>query len=77
MKYFINIHKDCNWAKPDKKSLYMYKHALPRPKLCHTQLPEVHWIALSFQQTITTRQMRFHVIKTILIGLETITSQIC
>ena len=42
----------------------MYKHALMLHKLYNTQLPETEWIALNFQQILTTRQTKILIIKT-------------
>ena len=62
LQSFINIHKECNRSTPEKMSLY--KHALLLHKLYNSQLPEMDWIALNFQQTHSTRNANFNVTKT-------------
>ena len=44
--------------------MILYKHAILLNKLYNIQLPETEWIALNFQQILTTRQTKFLVIKT-------------
>ena len=61
MQSFINIHKECNRATPERMSLY--KHALLLYKLYNTNLPEMDWIALNFQQINATRQTTFKIVK--------------
>ena len=62
MQSFISIHTECKRALPDQ--MMMYKHSLMLHKLYNTQLPETEWIALNFQQILTTRQTKFLTIKT-------------
>ena len=61
MQSFENINKECNRATPEKMS--MYKHALLLYKL-YTNLPEMDWIALNFQQVNSVRGTNFSEIKT-------------
>ena len=62
MQSFISIHIECKRALPDQ--MMMYKHSIMLHKLYNTQLPETEWIALNFQQILTTRQTKFMIVKT-------------
>ena len=61
MQSFIDIHTECKRALPEQ--MMIYKHSLLLHKLYNTQLPESEWIALNFQQIITSRQTNFSIIK--------------
>ena len=61
MQSFIDIHKSCKRALPEQ--MILYKHAILLYKLYNENLPETDWLALNFQQTTTTRQAVFFIIK--------------
>ena len=61
MQSFINIHTECKRALPEQ--MMTYKHSILLHKLYNTQLPETEWIALNFQQLLTSRQTTFSVIR--------------
>ena len=61
MQSFINIHIECKRALPEQ--MILYKHSILLHKLYNNKLPEVEWTALNFQQSLTTRQTKFVVIK--------------
>ena len=62
MQSFAKIHIKCKHALPEQ--MIIYKHAILLHKLYNTASPETEWIALNFQQILTTRQTKFSVIKT-------------
>ena len=72
MQSFINIHRDCNQATPEKLSLF--KHALLLFKLYNTNLPKLDWIALNFQQVNSARQAKFQIVKITVTKLVTTSS---
>ena len=43
--------------------MIVYEHFILLHKLYNTQLPEVEWTALNFQQLVTSRQTKFSIIK--------------
>ena len=65
---FKNIHATCKRATPDQYILY--KHAILLHKLYNTHLPVTDWIDLNFNQSLTSQQTSFKIIKTnkILVG---------
>ena len=62
MQSFINIHTECNRALPEQ--MILYKHAILLHKTYNQKIPEIEWIALNFQQLLTSRQTKFSTIKT-------------
>ena len=44
--------------------MIVYKHAILLHKLYNKNFPETEWIALNFQQLLTSRQLKFSIIKT-------------
>jgi hypothetical protein len=61
MQSFVDIHKSCKRALPEQ--MILYKHAILLYKLYNENLPETDWLALNFQQTTTTRQAVFFILK--------------
>ena len=61
MQSFVNIHLECKLALPEQ--MIIYKHSILLHKLYNTELPEVEWTALNFQQLLTSRQTKFLVVK--------------
>ena len=62
MQSFVNIHTECNRALPEQ--MILYKHAILLHKTYNQKIPEIEWIALNFQQLLTSRQTKFSTIKT-------------
>ena len=62
MQSFVNIHYECNRALPEQ--MILYKHAILLHKMYNQKSPEIEWIALNFQQLLTSRQLNFSIIKT-------------
>ena len=62
MQSFVSIHLECNRALPEQ--MIVYKHALLLHKLYNKNSPETEWIALNFQQLLTSRQLNFSITKT-------------
>ena len=62
MQSFVNIHLECKRALPEQ--MIVYKHALLLHKLYNKNSPETEWIALNFQQLLTSRQLNFTINKT-------------
>ena len=60
MQSFFNIHLECKCVLPEQ--MIVYKHSILLHKLYNTQLPEVEWTALNFQQLLTPRQANFLII---------------
>ena len=61
MQSLVNIHIECKHVLPEQ--MIIYNHAAMLHKLYNTELPEVEWIALNFQQLLTLRQTKFSVVK--------------
>ena len=61
MQSFINIHTECKRALPEQ--MINYKHAILLHKLYNDESPEIEWIALNYQQILTSRQTKFAVLK--------------
>ena len=61
MQSFVNIHIEYKRTLPEQ--MIVYKHSILLHKLYSTQLPENEWIALNFQQLLTSRQTKFSIIK--------------
>ena len=57
----VNIHKSCKTAHPEQNILY--KHSILLHKLYNTQCPEADWIELNYNQTLTSRETTFRIIK--------------
>ena len=62
MQSFVNLHIECKRALPDQ--MILYKHAILLHKMYNNQLPETEWIALNFQQILTSRQTTFSIVRT-------------
>ena len=61
MHSFANKHIECKRALQEQ--MIIYKHAILLLKLYNNESPEIEWIALNYQQILTTRQTKFSVIK--------------
>ena len=62
MQSFINLHIECKRALPEQ--MILYKHAIMLHKMYNSELLEMEWIALNFQQLLTTKQTKFLIVKT-------------
>ena len=58
---FNDIHVSCKRATPNQ--MIVYKHAILTHKLYNLEQPRADWIDLNFNQTFTSRQKTFQVIK--------------
>ena len=59
---FLRLHEMCNRATPD--NYLLYKHALCLFKLLTEQNTHTYeWIALNFNQILTSRQVKFKAVK--------------
>ncbi len=65
---FVDLHKITKRASPNNVGLY--KIALQLYKTFNLQLPEKEWVHLNWQQTFTSRQTTFKIIKTTITELE-------
>ena len=70
---FVNIHMSCKRAHSEQYNIYknsileqynIYKHSILLHKLWTTKFPEMDWIELNVNQTLTSRQTNFKTIKT-------------
>ena len=59
---FIDVHNLCNKALPSK--VLEYKPAILLHKIYNTQIPQMDWIELTFNQSLTSRETFFTTIKT-------------
>ena len=57
MQSFVHIHEECKPALPER--MILYKHAIMLHKIYNIELPEFEWMALNFQQLLTSRQANF------------------
>ena len=57
---FVSIHKLCKRAHPDQH--IVYKLSILLHKLYNSQFPEIDWIELNLNQTLTSRQPTFKTI---------------
>ena len=58
---YINIHTACNRALPNQ--FILYKHSILLYKMYNSYCPEMDWVELNFNQTTTSHQTLFNVIK--------------
>ena len=58
---FIDVHKSCKRAHPNQ--ILIYKHAILLHKMYNSNCPQMDWIELNFNQTLTSRQTLFISIK--------------
>ena len=58
MESFINIHQLCERTLPNQ--ILKYKHTIVLHKLYNIQIPQMDWIELNFNQTITSRETFFN-----------------
>ena len=58
----INVHKFCNKALPIK--VLEYKHTILLHKIYNIHIPQMDWIELTFNQSLTSRETFFNTIKT-------------
>ena len=56
MQSFINLHIECKRALPEQ--MILYKHAIMLHKMYNSELPEMEWIVVNFQQLLTTKNIR-------------------
>ena len=61
MQSYVDVHKECKRAQPEQ--MMLYKHAIMLHKLYNENFPEMDWLALNFQQTTTSRQTNFCIVK--------------
>ena len=61
MQSYVDVHKECKRAQPEQ--MMLYKHAIMLHKLYNVNFPEMDWLALNFQQTTTSRQTNFCIVK--------------
>ena len=61
MQSYVDVHKECKRAQPEQ--MMLYKHAIILHKLYNENSPEMDWLALNFQQTTTSRQTNFCIVK--------------
>jgi hypothetical protein len=58
---FVDLHKITNRTSPNNVGLY--KIAIQLYKTFNLLLPEKEWVRLNWQQTFTSRQMTFKIIR--------------
>ena len=58
---YINVHKSCNRGHPNQ--MIVYKHVILLHKIYNSYCPQMDWVKLNFNQTLTTRQTNFNTIK--------------
>ena len=60
-KSFLHLHQ--SWKRALPNQIWEYKHSLISHKLYNTQIQIMDWIELNFNQTITSRETFFYLIK--------------
>ena len=59
---FIDVHHLCKIKLPSR--VLEFKHAILLHKIYNTQIPQMDWIELTFNQSITSRETLFNTVKT-------------